>query len=104
MANANAGLRVSDHFNITKHAAIQLAVVHQEVRVIRDIGSLFREITSQTVELSVTERIWGLIQQLVSAVAELFSADFDEILTNIIYKNKQLNVIMEVVQQLQPVA
>ena len=68
------------------------------------IGGLFREITSQTVELSVTEKIWGLIQQLVSAVAELFSADFDEILTNIIYKNKQLNVIMKVVQQLQPVA
>lgn len=68
------------------------------------IGSLFREITSLTVELSVTEKIWGLIQQLVSAVAELFSADFDEILTNIIYKNKQLNVIMKVVQQLQPVA
>lgn len=64
------------------------------------IGSLFREITSLTVELSVTEKIWGLIQQLVSAVAELFSADFDEILTNIIYKNKQLNVIMKVVQQL----
>lgn len=68
------------------------------------IGSLFREITSQTVELSVTERIWGLIQQVVSAVADFFSADFDEILTNIIYENKQLNAIVKVVQQLQPVA
>jgi len=68
------------------------------------IGSLFREITSQTVELSVTEKIWGLIQQVVAAVADFFSADFDEILTNIIYENKQLNAIVKVVQQLQPVA
>ena len=68
------------------------------------IGGLFREITAQTVELSVTEKIWGLIQQLVSAVADFFSADFDEILTNIIYENKQLNAIMRVAQQLQPAA
>ena len=68
------------------------------------IGGLFREITAQTVELSVTEKIWGLIQQLVSAIADFFSADFDEILTNIIYENKQLNAIMRVAQQLQPTA
>ena len=68
------------------------------------IGGLFREITAQTVELSVTEKIWGLIQQLVSAIADFFSADFDEILTNIIYENKQLKAIMRVAQQLQPAA
>ena len=40
------------------------------------IGGLFREITAQTVELSVTEKIWGLIQQLVSAIADsLISGD-----------------------------
>lgn len=68
------------------------------------IGGLFREITAQTVELSVTEKIWGLIQQLVSAIADFFSADFDDILTNIIYENKQLKAIMRVAQQLQPAA
>lgn len=68
------------------------------------IGGLFREITAQTVELSVTEKIWGLIQQLVSAIADFFSADFDEILTNILYENKRLNAIMRVAQQLQPAA
>lgn len=68
------------------------------------LGGLFREITAQTVELSVTEKIWGLIQQLVSAIADFFSADFDEILTNIIYENKQLKAIMRVAQQLQPAA
>lgn len=65
------------------------------------IGGLFREITAQTVELSITEKIWGLIQQLVSAIADFFSADFDEILTNIICKNKQLDAIMKVALQLK---
>ena len=65
------------------------------------IGGMFREITAQTVELSITEKIWGLIQQLVSAIADFFSADFDEILTNIICKNKQLDAIMKVALQLQ---
>lgn len=54
------------------------------------IGALFREITAQTVELSITEKIWELIQHLVSVVADFFSADFDELLTNIINENKQL--------------
>jgi len=65
------------------------------------IGGLFREITAQTVELSVTEKIWGLIQEIVSAIADFFSTDFDELLTNIINQNKQLNAMMRVVQQLQ---
>jgi len=37
------------------------------------IGGLFREITAQTVELSVTEKIWGLIQEIVSVTADFFS-------------------------------
>ena len=68
------------------------------------LGGLFREITTQTLELSVTEKIWGLIQQLVAVVADLFSADSDELLTNIINENKQLEAIMRVARQLQPAA
>ena len=94
------GLRVADSFNFTQHTTIQLIVKRFESY--ETIGGLFREITALTVELSVTEKIWGLIQQRVSAIADFFSADFDEILTNIIYENKQLNAIMRVAQQLQP--
>lgn len=65
------------------------------------IGGLFREITAQTVELSVSEKIWGLIREVVATVADFFSTDFDELLTNIITQNKQLNAMMKVVQQLQ---
>ena len=68
------------------------------------IGGLFREITEQTVELSITEKIWGLIQEIVSEIADLLSTDFDELMTNIIYQNKQLNALMKVIQQLQVAA
>ena len=68
------------------------------------IGGLLREITAQTLELSVTGKIWGLIQQIVATVADFFSADFGELLTNIINENKQLNAIIRVAQQLQTAA
>lgn len=62
------------------------------------IGGLFREITAHTVELSVTEKIWGLIQEIVSAVADFFSTDFDELLMNIITQNRQLNAMIKLLQ------
>jgi hypothetical protein len=63
------------------------------------IGGLFREITAKTVELSITEKIWGLIQEIVSVIADYFSADSDELMTNIINQNKQLKAMMDVVQR-----
>ena len=36
----------------------------------------------------ITEKIWGLIREIVSAIADFFSTDFDELLTNIINENK----------------
>ncbi|MGM9742746.1 MAG: hypothetical protein ACI3ZC_06775 [Candidatus Cryptobacteroides sp.] len=68
------------------------------------IGGLFRDITAETVELSVVEKLWGIIQEVVSAVAEFFSTDFDELLTNVISNNKQLQAMVGIVQRLQPAA
>ena len=47
------------------------------------------------------EKIWGLIQEIVSAIAETLSTDFDELLTKITNQNIQLFAMMKVVQQLQ---
>ena len=68
------------------------------------IGGLFRDITAETIELSVVEKLWGIIQEVVSAVAEFFSTDFDELLTNVISNNKQLQAMVGIVQRLQPAA
>lgn len=64
------------------------------------IGGLFREITDQTVELSVTEKIWGLIVKVISVIAEFFSTDSEELLINVINRNSKLKAMREVVQRL----
>lgn len=91
------GLRFAGSFNSTLNILQDNLLSYvKRFESYETIGGLFREITAQTVELSVTEKILGLIQQLVSAIADFFSADFNEILANIIYENKQLKAIMRV--------
>lgn len=54
------------------------------------IGGLFNQTINGTMELSVTERIWDLILQIVSAIADLFSADEEEIIRMIANDNQKL--------------
>lgn len=44
-------------------------------------------------ELSVTERIWDLILQIVSAIADLFSADEEAIIRMIANDNEKIAII-----------
>ena len=44
------------------------------------IGGLFDRTVNGAMELSVTERIWELILPIVAVIAELFSADEEEII------------------------
>ena len=57
------------------------------------IGGLFNQTINGTMELSVTERIWNLILQIVSAIADLFSADEEEIIRMIANDNEKIAVI-----------
>ena len=59
------------------------------------IGGLFAEITSGTKELSIVEKIWLLIIEVVVAIAELVSADYDELMESAINGNKHLKVIFK---------
>ena len=34
------------------------------------IGGIFREVTRDTIQLSVAQKIWGMLQELVTAIAE----------------------------------
>ena len=68
------------------------------------IGGLFREVTEKAVELSVTERIWGLIMEVISTVAEIFSTDAEELLTNVIRDNGRLEVMRSFAQEIQSAA
>jgi hypothetical protein len=44
-------------------------------------------------ELSVTDRIWQMILQMVAIIADMFSADEEEIVKNIIANNEKCNRI-----------
>ena len=43
------------------------------------IGGLFREISKETVQLSVAQQIWGLLQDLVMAIGKVFGLLDEEV-------------------------
>ncbi len=59
------------------------------------IGGLFNQTINGTMELTVTERIWDLILQIVAVIADLFSADEEEIIRMIAYENEKIAIIKE---------
>ena len=59
------------------------------------IGGLFNQTVNGTMELSVTERIWDLILQIAAIIADLFSADEEEIIRMIANDNQKIAIIKE---------
>ena len=54
------------------------------------IGGLFREISKETVQLSVAQQIWGILQELVTAIARAFGLLDEEIYDAVIYKSEEI--------------
>lgn len=59
------------------------------------IGGLFREVTKETVQLSVAQQIWGYLQEIVAEIAQLFGILDEEIYDIIINRSEQLAHICE---------
>lgn len=59
------------------------------------IGGLFRTTINGAIELSVTDRIWELIIQVVAIIAEMFSADEEEIIKKIVANNEKCKRILD---------
>jgi hypothetical protein len=57
------------------------------------IGGLFKQTINGTMELSVTDRIWQMILQVVAIIADMFSADEEEIVKSIIANNEKCSRI-----------
>jgi len=55
------------------------------------IGALFRDVTGNTLELSVTDRIWELILDTILEIAEIISADASELLSAVIEVNPKFH-------------
>lgn len=54
------------------------------------IGGLFREITRETVQLSVAQKIWGILQDLVTAIARVFGLLDEEIYDAVINQSEEM--------------
>lgn len=54
------------------------------------IGGIFREITRETVQLSVAQQIWGILQELVTAIARVFGLLDEEIYDAVINQSEEM--------------
>ena len=57
------------------------------------IGGLFAEITKNSVELSVAERIWLLIVEVINVIAEALNCDTMVLTKQVISNDKQINAV-----------
>ena len=54
------------------------------------IGGLFGDMYMGVHELTVVEKIWGIIVEVVAVVAELIGADYDELTMQVLENDKRL--------------
>ena len=66
------------------------------------IGGVFRDVTRAAVELTVTEKIWGILLDVLGTIAEAFNFDQDEMMRAIINNNnKELAALRRAADALQ---
>ena len=59
------------------------------------IGGLFAEVTNDTLELSVSDKIWALVLDFVLQVAERYSIDATELLADLIEGNSVAHMLRD---------
>lgn len=60
------------------------------------MGELFKKASKDSLELSIVERIWGALQELIIAIANLFGLADEDIYDAIINKAEEMNHICDV--------
>lgn len=68
------------------------------------IGGLFAEISKNSVELSVAEKIWLLIIEVINVIAEVLNCDAMVLTEQIISNDKQIKAVKQAFDRLTPAA
>lgn len=68
------------------------------------IGGLFSEITKNTVELSVAEKIWLLIVEVIDVIAEVLNCDAMALTEQVISNDKQIRAVKQAFDKITLVA
>jgi hypothetical protein len=59
------------------------------------MGELFKQAGTETLELTVVEKIWGYLLELIALIADLFEIDMEEILNKIADDNQSITKIIK---------
>ena len=59
------------------------------------MGELFRQAGNETLELTIVEKIWGYLIELLSIISELFEIDMEEIMDKIASDNHAITKILK---------
>ena len=62
------------------------------------IGGLFKDATKSSVELTLTERIWNIILEIVREIAECFNIEDEQILDMLVNRSDKLSHFIEIYQ------
>ncbi len=62
------------------------------------VGGLFKDATMGSVELTLTERIWGIILEIVREIAECFNIEDEQILDMLVNRSDKLSHFVEIYQ------
>ena len=62
------------------------------------IGGLFMDATKGSVELTLTERIWDMILEIVREIAECFNIEDEQILDMLVNRSDKLSHFVEIYQ------
>lgn len=57
------------------------------------IGGLFSEVTGETLELSVTDKIWALMLDTILFFADRYSADASEMISDLINEVPSIHLL-----------
>lgn len=60
------------------------------------MGKLFEKVSKDSLELSIIERIWGTLQELIIAIANLFGLADEDIYDVMINRSEEMNHICDI--------
>jgi len=61
------------------------------------LGDLFRDVASQMTELTLSERIWSVILELLKFVSDLFDIDFASLIQSLMQKGDPESKLLRIV-------
>ena len=88
------GLLLADCHHVRCHNTIHVLAFVKRFEAYETIGGLFRLMSSQSLELTIAERVWQLMTDLLSSISELVDMDTDQLIEANITENEKINCFL----------